>query len=129
MYRHALRILGKGGHERVVPMRPDVLASLHAMGLPRAGRLFRRDAGGGFTGEQMSRWLNGYLHGTADVDASAHQLRHWFGSRAYEECRDLRVVQELLGHASPTTTAVYTAFSPVVQAEAVLRLPAVSALR
>jgi site-specific recombinase XerD len=59
------------------------------------------------------------------VAATAHQLRHWFATQAYRGSRDLRVVQELLGHASPTTTAIYTAFSRTesVRAVSALELP------
>lgn len=40
--------------------------------------------------------------------ATAHQLRHWFGTECYRACHDLRLVQEMMGHSSPTTTAIYT---------------------
>ena len=41
-------------------------------------------------------------------DWTAHTLRHRFATRAYQAERDLRAVQELLGHVSPVTTAIYT---------------------
>jgi site-specific recombinase XerD len=41
-------------------------------------------------------------------DWTAHTLRHRFGTVAYQATGDIRAVQELLGHASPTTTAIYT---------------------
>jgi len=44
------------------------------------------------------------------VTATPHQLRHWFGSALYTRTHDLRLVQEMLGHSSPATTAIYTAF-------------------
>jgi len=60
------------------------------------------------------------------VDCTMHQLRHWFGTKTYRECQDLRTVQELMGHASPVTTAIYTAISPTRARAAVdaLALPA-----
>ncbi len=45
------------------------------------------------------------------IDGRAHALRHRFGTETYRASRDIRVVQELLGHASPQTTAGYAAYS------------------
>lgn len=59
------------------------------------------------------------------IAATAHQLRHWFGSQLYAKTRDLRMVQEMLGHSSPTTTAIYAAFNPGDAVDAVQSLSAV----
>lgn len=107
-----LRVIGKGRRERLVPLHPDLLDALRRHGLPRTGHLFVRPRGQPYTPSMVSREINLYLH-SIGVDATAHQLRHWFGTHAYRQCRDLRTVQELLGHASPTTTAIYTAASPL----------------
>jgi integrase/recombinase XerC len=56
------------------------------------------------------------------VDATGHQLRHWFATSIYEATHDIRLTQELLGHQSPTTTAIYVAFSSVDAAAAVASL-------
>jgi len=53
-----------------------------------------------------------------------HQLRHRFGSVLYQQTRDLRMVQELLGHADPATTAGYAAWDRAAAAGAVAALPA-----
>jgi site-specific recombinase XerD len=53
---------------------------------------------------------------------SLHSLRHFFGTETYRESGDLRVCQELMGHDSPTTTAVYTAFSNTAGALAVQKI-------
>ena len=58
----------------------------------------------------MSRRMAGFFH-SIGIDATAHQLRHWFATSTYATSGDLLVVQNLLGHSSPTTTAVYTAWS------------------
>lgn len=113
---------GKGGKERIVPLHPDALASLRRHGIPNRGPVFR-----GFDGERRQPWwvsarIRRHLveHG---ITASAHQLRHWFGTNLYESSgHDLRMVQDLLGHSSPTTTAVYTRWSRSTAAEAVARL-------
>ena len=45
-------------------------------------------------------------------DATLHQLRHAFATEVYRASRDLRLTQELMGHAHPNTTAIYAAYSP-----------------
>jgi integrase len=51
-----------------------------------------------------------------------HQLRHRFGTVAYQLSHDLRLVQELLGHASPQTTAGYTRTSPAASGKLIAAL-------
>lgn len=112
---------GKGGHQRIVPARPDVLAALPPA---RRGPLFRREDGqpGPVPAHRVSQLGNRYLH-SLGVDATMHSLRHRFGTQVYAESLDLRVTQELLGHVSPVTTAGYAAWSPARGADAVLALP------
>jgi integrase/recombinase XerC len=106
----ALHILGKGGHERVVPAHPKVMAELEPW-LGGTGPVFRSRVGGGaYRPSTVSNMVNGHLH-SVGVDATAHQLRHRFATRAYASAGDLRVVQELLGHRSVESTAGYAAFS------------------
>lgn len=59
----------------------------------------------------ISRLVSVWLRGVG-VDATGHQLRHWFGTRVYAASRDLRVTQEVMGHGSPVTTAGYARWSP-----------------
>ena len=116
-----IRVRGKGSRERLVPMHPVVGDAVRAAGA-RRGPLFRTDSGGTWTPARVSRHINGYLRGLG-IEATAHQLRHWFGTQVHRETGDLRVTQELLGHASPTTTAVYAAWSPAKGRLAVDALP------
>lgn len=116
-----LRIVGKGNVERLIPIHPEVMRALQVAGMPRSGHLFRRPRGGRFPDAMVSREIAVFFDGL-DIDATAHQLRHYFGTNIYRACKDLRVTQELLGHASPTTTAIYTAFSRKDAAAAVLTL-------
>jgi integrase/recombinase XerC len=58
-----------------------------------------------------------------------HQLRHRFASRAYHHKRDLRVVQELLGHADPASTVVYVDYDNPAAAAAVEAIPVPRNLR
>jgi integrase/recombinase XerC len=103
-----LRIVhGKGGRERQLALHPDVLDALERYGMPARGPIFLRADGWRYTANYVSHVVSTHLH-DAGSDSTAHTLRHWFASKAYSSSRDLRLVQELLGHSSPTTTAVYT---------------------
>lgn len=106
-----LRILGKGAKERLVPMHQLVDEALRAWPMPRTTSfVFTRPTNGvRWSAQCVSRSAAVHLD-ELGIDATLHQFRHWFGTRTLRACRDLRVVQELMGHASPTTTAIYTAF-------------------
>jgi integrase/recombinase XerC len=110
-----LRIVGKGERERMVPMHSLVWAALRTVGMPSRGRVFRNRHGQPMSASAVSQRINQYLHDIG-ITATAHQMRHWFGTRTYQATRDLRAVQELLGHSTPTVTAAYAAFDPI-QAE------------
>ena len=128
-----LRILdGKGGHGRLVPISAalaDVLTDLPN----RRGPVVRRLDGlpGPCPAHRISGRANDYLH-EVGITETLHQLRHRFASTTYQSCRDIRAVQELLGHASPTTTSRYAAVASGVAIDAVnaagaLRLPSTTA--
>lgn len=97
----SLRVHGKAGHERLVPAPADVVEAI----LERpAGWLFPNvQRGGPITGHHLAKLVSRELerHGP-------HSLRHRAGSVAYHETKDLRAVQEFLGHAKPETTSIYT---------------------
>lgn len=98
----SLRVKGKGGHERFVPLPDELAAQLRSM---PPGWIFPSDRRPGpltaaHVGVLVSRVLpDGW---------TCHTLRHRFATVAYAEERDIRAVQELLGHAKIDTTAVYT---------------------
>jgi len=105
-----LRVLGKGSKERLVPMHPLVSDALRAWPTPRSTLpIFLRSDGAPYTPGQVSRIGRRHLHDLG-IEATMHQLRHWFGTRTLMACDNLRTVQELMGHADPKTTAIYTAF-------------------
>lgn len=114
----------KGHRERLVPLAPFVIAELHCAGLPASGLVFRRRDGhpGPNRPWTISAMCNGYLHG-AGIPETLHQLRHRFGTKTYQATRDLRLVQELMGHARPSTTAGYAAYDQQAGAAAVGALP------
>ncbi|UDY25266.1 site-specific tyrosine recombinase XerD [Nocardioides sp. Kera G14] len=114
---------GKGGKERLVPLGSFASAALDAWlvrGRPElaAGATDRRGSGGALflnaRGGRLSRqsaWT--VLTRTAERagvtrDVSPHTMRHSFATHLLDGGADVRVVQELLGHASVTTTQIYT---------------------
>lgn len=117
-----LHVLGKGNKVRLVPIHPSVLGALRAAGLPRSGPLFTRDDGHRYEPWQVSRIIREHLDGIG-IDATAHQLRHRFGTYAYRVSQDIRTVAELMGHSSITTTMGYVAYSRAAARAAVEDLP------
>jgi len=116
----------KGGHtERVIPLSAFVLAELAAVRLPNSGFAFRRYDGlaGPNQPWRVSQLVNRHLrrHG---ITATLHQLRHRMLSLSYQQTLDLRLVQDLAGHADPRTTAGYAAFANASAVKAVNALPA-----
>lgn len=110
---------GKGGKQRLVPIGRPAVEALHAY-LVRARPVLAAHGRGtsamflNVRGSRLSRqsaWQ--VLKDTAEragitADVSPHTLRHSFATHLLEGGADVRVVQELLGHASVTTTQVYT---------------------
>lgn len=97
---YSLRVVGKGGHERTVPISDALAAAL------LAGDNIYVFAGA--TGHMTPDHLGGLIAKALPDNWTAHTLRHRFGSKAYQDSGDIRAVQELMGHQSPTTTAIYT---------------------
>lgn len=114
----AVRVLGKGGKEREVPVgryARDAVAAYLARARPALARpstrgaLFLNARGGRLTRQSVARLLEGYARGVGiDRRVSPHDLRHSFATHLLDGGADVRVVQELLGHASVATTQIYT---------------------
>lgn len=116
-----VKVRGKGRKERIVPLgdhatralrnyerRRDELASAlrgkidkHAVFLSRMGKRL--------TTRAVQKVVGGYLDAVAaEAGLSTHSLRHSFATHLLDAGADLRAVQELLGHASVSTTQIYT---------------------
>jgi integrase/recombinase XerC len=111
----ALRITGKGGKQRTVPVLPAVVAAIaeYLRLCPwqpgPSGPLFLGAEGGRLNPRIVQRAMQG-LRSSLGLPASAtpHALRHSFATHLLTNGGDLRAVQELLGHAGLSTTQVYT---------------------
>ena len=119
-----LRIKGKGGKERLspvglpaleasrvwLPQRAAVLAENRAAGRPVAeNALFLNRRGGPLTARSVERLVRFYGERAGIMQiVTPHALRHSFATHLLEMGADLRSVQELLGHASLSTTGRYT---------------------
>lgn len=118
------RVVGKGGLTRHVPV-PDWAWPAIAATLPASGPAWRRLHGTGpVKAKHVSQYCNEHLHRVGIPD-TLHALRHRVATVTYEQTGDLRLVQDLLGHADIATTAVYTRVASRRLASAVSDLPRV----
>lgn len=113
-----LRVYGKGGKERLVPVGSQALSAIDRYrrklfaekGIPmNRGALFLNNRDGRLTPRSMNRVLKKIAAACGlSVPLSPHALRHSFATHMLDAGADLRVVQELLGHKSLSTTQKYT---------------------
>ena len=112
-----VRVLGKGNKERLVPVGRVAIAAIQKYLESRrtaAGDepLFLNARDGRLTARSVQRHMKKYLLLTGlRTDASPHSLRHSFATHLLDGGADLRAIQELLGHASLSTTQKYTQVS------------------
>ena len=110
------QVTGKGNKTRIVPVGQQALAAVAAW-LPQRLPLARPDTAALFIGQRgarlsprsvqlrLNRWA---LQAGLSQHVHPHMLRHAFATHVLQSSGDLRAVQEMLGHASISTTQVYT---------------------
>jgi integrase/recombinase XerC len=111
----SLRITGKGGKTRIVPLLPAVAASvkrycdIYPFHMKPNETLFRGAKGGPLNPAVIQRDMR-VMRGALSLPETAtpHALRHSFATHLLAGGADLRSIQELLGHASLSTTQIYT---------------------
>lgn len=121
--RGVVAVLGKGGKRRLCPVGEVGLAHLseyldglgqargalrRALDRDRAGILFLSPRGGKLSRQAFWKIVGRYARAVGIRHAHPHELRHSFASHLLAGGADLRAVQTLLGHASITTTEIYT---------------------
>jgi integrase/recombinase XerC len=113
--RRTVRVLGKGGKERVVPVGIPAMRAVARWlrdGRPliatggSAAALFLGARGGRIDPRTARRVVHARMR--EELDAGPHAIRHTAATHLLEGGADLRSVQEILGHASPATTQIYT---------------------
>ncbi len=111
-----VRVLGKGRKERIVPMGQPAIEAVKAYLGAREGKpasagkreMFLNNRGGRLTDRSIRRLIKKYVDQLAlNHDLSPHAIRHSFATHLLSRGADLRVIQELLGHVSLSTTQKY----------------------
>ena len=115
-----VRVIGKGSKDRVTVMGQPAVTALRRYldrvrgGLARESQtaMFLNRGGTRLSPRSIQKLVKKYaLIAGLDLDFSTHTIRHSFATHLLDGGADLRVVQELLGHASPQTTQIYTHIS------------------
>jgi integrase/recombinase XerC len=112
LYTESVRVLGKGRRERVCPVGLPALEAIsryRAAANAHSGPLFISKSRRRMSTRSIWLVLKRYLrHTSIPISISPHKLRHSFATHMLDRGADLRSVQALLGHASLSTTQIYT---------------------
>ena len=112
VYTESVRVLGKGRKERVCPVGAPALEAVshyRSAAKVQTGPLFLNKSRRRISPRSIWLILKRYLrHTSIPIALSPHKLRHSFATHLLDSGADLRSVQALLGHASLSTTQIYT---------------------
>jgi len=112
VYTESVRVLGKGRKERVCPVGAPALEAVsqyRSVAKVQTGPLFINKSRRRISARSIWLILKRYLrHTSIPIALSPHKLRHSFATHLLDRGADLRSVQALLGHASLSTTQIYT---------------------
>lgn len=119
MQRGLVRVFGKGAKERLVPLHDfmqrlleDYISHWRPAFSPTGNQLFVNRSGRALTRQYIWKMVKKYaLEANIRRPISPHTFRHSFATHLLENGADLRIVQELLGHADVSTTQLYTHIS------------------
>jgi integrase/recombinase XerD len=103
----------KGAKHRALPVADETLRAMKAYSPPASGWLFCPELDLPLRSRALvvSKAINRYLR-SLKIRATAHQLRHYFGTELFRSTRNLRLVQDFMGHSDISTTAGYVALVP-----------------
>ncbi len=132
----SIKFFGKGNKERYVPLHPDVIETIFNY-LPHRSQIQPKNEAGSFALFRSNRGTRlgvrsvqimvkkyAKLTGIRGADQiTPHKLRHTFATMLYRQTKDLRVLQDLLGHSSISTTQIYTHTDKEDRKDAVSELP------
>lgn len=112
LYTESVRVFGKGRKERVCPIGAPALEAIQkyrSAANVHSGALFINKSRKRISSRSIWLILKRYLrHTSIPISISPHKLRHSFATHMLDRGADLRSVQALLGHASLSTTQIYT---------------------
>jgi site-specific recombinase XerD len=112
LYTESVRVFGKGRKERVCPIGTpalDAIQKYRSGASVHSGTLFINKSRKRISSRSIWLILKRYLrHTSIPISISPHKLRHSFATHLLDRGADLRSVQALLGHASLSTTQIYT---------------------
>jgi integrase/recombinase XerC len=130
--RNTIRVLGKGSKERLIPINESVQAAIRAWlevrpAAPGERAVFVNRRGTRITGRSVERIVDKYVadSGIRRPELSPHKLRHTFATLLHMRDVDLVEIQRLMGHATITSTQIYTHTSAEKLRSAVEKLDSV----